>query len=69
VRAGAVKQADADKIIAAVREMRSKIPTWVWEAVDQLRQDIISGKVAVPLPTTQDQVAQLRKELGLGAVS
>jgi len=69
VRAGAVKQADADRIIAAVREMRSKIPTWVWEAVDQLKQDIISGKVTVPLPTTQDQVAQLRKELGLGAVS
>ncbi|AAL64689.1 sugar binding protein [Pyrobaculum aerophilum str. IM2] len=69
VRAGAVKQEDADKIVAAVREMRSKIPSWVWDAVNQLKQDIIAGKEQVPLPTTQDQVAQLRKELGLGVAS
>lgn len=69
IKAGAVRQEDAQKIIETVREMRSKIPAWIWDAIDMLRQDIISGKEKVPLPTTQDQVVQLRKELGLGRVS
>ena len=66
VSAGAVRREDADRIVTTVSDMRSKIPTWIWEAVDQLKQDIIAGKEKVPLPTTQDQVVQLRKELGLG---
>ncbi|ACB40566.1 BMP family lipoprotein [Pyrobaculum neutrophilum] len=65
IRAGAVKQEDAQRIIDTVKEMRSKIPTWVWEAVDKLRQDIVAGVEKVPLPTTQDQVVKLRRELGL----
>jgi basic membrane protein A len=69
IRAGAVKESDAQNIINTVKEMRSRIPQWIWGAVDQFKQDIISGKEKVPLPTTQDQVVQLRKELGLGAVS
>ncbi|ABL87654.1 nucleoside-binding protein [Pyrobaculum islandicum DSM 4184] len=69
IKAGAVRQEDAQKIIETVREMRSKIPAWIWDAIGMLRQDIISGKEKVPLPTTQDQVVQLRKELGLGRVS
>jgi len=69
IRAGAVKESDAQSIINAVKDMRSKIPQWIWEAVDQFKQDIIAGREKVPLPTTQDQVVQLRKELGLGAVS
>jgi basic membrane protein A len=69
IRAGAVKESDAQNIINTVKEMRSRIPQWIWEAVDQFKQDIISGKEKVPLPTTQDQVVQLRRELGLGAVS
>lgn len=68
VRAGAVRQEDAERIVATVREMRSKIPNWIWEAVDQLRQSIIAGAEKVPLPTTQEEVARLRKELGLGVV-
>jgi len=69
IRAGAVKESDAQNIINTVKEMRSRIPQWIWGAVDQFKQDIISGKEKVPLPTTQDQVVQLRKELGLGVVS
>lgn len=67
IRAGAVKQEDAQRIIDTVKEMRSKIPTWVWEAVDKLRQDIVAGVEKVPLPTTQDQVVKLRRELGLAS--
>jgi Uncharacterized ABC-type transport system, periplasmic component/surface lipoprotein len=69
IRAGAVKESDAQNIINTVKDMRSRIPQWIWEAVDQFKQDIISGKEKVPLPTTQDQVVQLRRELGLGVVS
>jgi basic membrane protein A len=69
IRAGAVRESDAQNIINTVKEMRSRIPQWIWEAVDQFKQDIISGKEKVPLPTTQDQVVQLRRELGLGVVS
>jgi basic membrane protein A len=68
IRAGAVKESDAQNIINTVKEMRSKIPTWIWEAVDKLKQDIVSGAEKVPLPTAQDQVVRLRKELGLGTV-
>jgi Uncharacterized ABC-type transport system, periplasmic component/surface lipoprotein, COG1744 len=68
IRAGAVKESDAQNIINTVKEMRSRIPQWIWEAVDKLKQDIVSGAEKVPLPTTQDQVVQLRKELGLGTV-
>jgi basic membrane protein A len=68
IKAGAVKESDAQNIIITVKEMRSKIPTWIWEAVDKLKQDIVSGAEKVPLPTAQDQVVQLRKELGLGTV-
>jgi basic membrane protein A len=68
IRAGVVKESDAQNIINTVKEMRSKIPTWIWEAVDKLKQDIVSGAEKVPLPTTPDQVVQLRKELGLGTV-
>jgi basic membrane protein A len=68
IRAGAVKESDAQNIINTVKEMRSKIPAWIWEAVDKLKQDIVSGAEKVPLPTAQDQVVQLRKELGLGTV-
>jgi basic membrane protein A len=68
IRAGAVKESDAQNIINTVKEMRSKIPTWIWEAVDKLKQDIVTGVEKVPLPTSQDQVVQLRKELGLGTV-
>lgn len=69
VSAGAVKASDAQTIINTVKEMRSKIPSWVWEAVDVLKQDIISGKEKVPLPTTQDEVNNLRRQLGLGVTS
>jgi len=67
VRAGAVRQEDAQNIVNTVRAMRSQIPSWVWEGVDVLKQDIISGREKVPLPTTQDEVNALRRELGLGA--
>ncbi|MFN3804650.1 MAG: hypothetical protein ACK4SY_06315, partial [Pyrobaculum sp.] len=68
VRAGAVRPEDAQRIIAAVKAMRGQIPSWIWEAVDRLKQDIMAGREQVPLPTTQEQVASLRRELGLGAV-
>ncbi|MEM1787713.1 MAG: BMP family protein [Pyrobaculum sp.] len=69
VRAGAVRQEDAERIISVVREMRSRIPSWIWDAVEELKQNIINGVEMVPLPTTQDEVNRLRRDLGLGVVS
>lgn len=65
IQAGAVKASDAQQIIQRVQQMRQSIPQWIWQAVDQLKQDIISGKVQVPLPTTRDQLLQYRQQLGL----
>ncbi|MGC8974216.1 MAG: BMP family lipoprotein [Thermoproteus sp.] len=65
IQAGAVKASDAQQIIQKVKQMRDSIPQWVWQAVDQLRQDIVSGKVQVPLPTTRDQLLRYRQQLGL----
>lgn len=65
IQAGAVKASDAQQIIQKVQQMRQSIPQWIWQAVDQLKQDIISGKVQVPLPTTRDQLLQYRQQLGL----
>lgn len=63
VSAGSVKQQEVQQIYRAVAEMRSSVPGWIWNAVDALKNDILSGKVQVPLPTTQQEVARLRAEL------
>ncbi|CCC81761.1 BMP family lipoprotein [Thermoproteus tenax] len=65
IQAGAVKASDAQNIINKVKEMRDSIPQWIWQAVDELKEEIISGKVQVPLPTTRDQLNYYRQVLGL----
>jgi len=65
IQAGTVKASDAQQIVQEVQQMRQSIPQWIWQAVDQLRQGIVSGEVQVPLPTTREQLLQYRQQLGL----
>jgi Uncharacterized ABC-type transport system, periplasmic component/surface lipoprotein len=65
IQAGTVKASDAQQIVQEVQQMRQSIPQWIWQAVDLLRQGIVSGEVQVPLPTTREQLLQYRQQLGL----
>ncbi len=47
-----------------VKEMREKIPKWIWDAVKELEQKIRSGQVKVPCPTTEQEIKYWRSVLG-----
>ncbi|MEZ0248226.1 MAG: BMP family protein [Thermoproteus sp.] len=65
VEEGVITQSQAQNITKIVAQMRSSIPSWIWDAVDTLKQEILSGQVVVPLPATQQEVQKYRAELGL----
>ncbi len=39
---------------------RKQVPDWIWQAVDKLQQEIISGQIKVPAPTTKDGIEKVR---------
>ncbi|NJF24699.1 BMP family protein [Thermococcus sp. Bubb.Bath] len=43
-----------------LEKTRSQVPDWIWQAVDELQQQIISGKIKVPAPTTKDGIEKIR---------
>jgi len=54
----------ADQITSAVQAMRNSIPSWIWQAVDELQGKISSGAVQVPLVQSQDLITYWRGILG-----
>ncbi len=53
-----------EEIKAKVKAMRDSIPSWIWDAVSQLENEIRTGKVQVPLPMTQQDIKHWRDLLG-----
>jgi len=51
-------------IKAAVKAMREAQPSWIWDAVDELADQIATGAVVVPLALTRDVVDYWRAILG-----
>jgi len=60
IGAGEITGKDKSRIIRNWKEMRGKIPDWIWDAVDELKQDIISGRVTVPTANTLDEMKEIR---------
>jgi len=52
------------QIRTRVEDMREAQPSWIWDAVEELENDIRTGAVEVPLATTEEAVASWRGILG-----
>ncbi|WP_461867013.1 BMP family lipoprotein [Thermococcus sp.] len=53
------------QLFETLKKTRAQIPDWIWKAVDQLQQDIISGKTVIPKATDKSQIEALRKSTSL----
>jgi len=50
------------QLLDYLNKTRQQVPAWIWDAVDQLQQEIVSGKIVVPKATSKAEIEQLRKE-------
>ncbi len=53
----------AQKVYNEIMKLRNSIPKDIWDKVMKLRQEIIEGKIKVPMPTKQN-IKELRKIYG-----
>ncbi len=53
----------AQKVYNEIMKLRNSIPKDIWDKVMKLRQEIIEGRVKVPMPTKQN-IKELRKVYG-----
>ena len=65
IGAGKIGAADKTKIVANWKKMRARIPAWIWEAVADLENQIISGKISVPNANTLDEMKAVRSRYPL----
>jgi hypothetical protein len=54
----------ADQIKSKVAAMRNNVPSWVWDAANELQNQITQNPNLVPLAMTKDAVDQWRTTLG-----
>ncbi|MEZ0394184.1 MAG: BMP family ABC transporter substrate-binding protein [Desulfurococcaceae archaeon] len=71
------KQVNATQILQTVQAMRSQIPSWIWDAVQSLRQQLIDNPAGVSvnnltfaqieamIPFDSTKIAQVRRQLGV----
>jgi len=43
-----------------LEQTRSQVPDWIWQAVNELKQEIISGKIKVPAPMDKQGIEAVR---------
>ncbi|WP_366938893.1 BMP family ABC transporter substrate-binding protein [Thermococcus sp.] len=56
------------QLLNYLNETRHQIPAWIWQAVDQLQQEIVSGKIVVPMAINKDEITQLRNAKNLSTM-
>ena len=56
---GAISEDDRASITENWLAMRSEIPSWIWDAVDELRSKIGSGEVVVPCGWCADTIKEI----------
>ncbi|WP_048148715.1 BMP family lipoprotein [Palaeococcus ferrophilus] len=49
-----------DELKQYLEDTRKQVPDWVWGAVDELKQKIISGEIKVPAPMDKDGIEAVR---------
>ena len=50
-----------DELIQFLEQTRKQVPDWIWQAVDDLQKQIVSGQIVVPKAMAKDQIELLRK--------
>jgi len=65
IDAGKITEADKGQIVANWKRMRGEIPSWIWDAVDDLEKQIVSGKISVPTANTLDEMKAVRSKYPL----
>jgi basic membrane protein A len=65
INAGKIGEWDKDQIVANWKRMRGEIPSWIWDAVDDLEKQIVSGKISVPNANTLDEMKAVRAKYPL----
>ncbi|MBO8174625.1 MAG: BMP family ABC transporter substrate-binding protein [Thermococcus sp.] len=49
-----------DELFAKLEETRKQVPDWIWQAVDELKQKILSGEIVVPKAMNKEQIEAIR---------
>jgi basic membrane protein A len=65
IDSGKIGEWDSDRIVANWKRMRGEIPSWIWDAADDLEKQIISGKISVPNANTLDEMKAVRSKYPL----
>jgi basic membrane protein A len=65
IDAGKITEGDKAQIVANWKRMRGEIPSWIWDAVDDLEQQIVAGKISVPNANTLDEMNAVRSKYPL----
>jgi len=65
VESGKITARDKRRIVANFKRMRALIPRWIWDAVDDLEKQIVSGAISVPTANTLDEMEAVRAKYTL----
>lgn len=50
-----------DELKQYLEQVRAQVPDWIWQAVDELKQKIISGEIKVPAPMDKSGIEKIRQ--------
>ncbi|GEM_PF-72053 len=67
VEEGVIKPEQEQDIVQKVKEIREALPSWIWEAVDELQKEILSGKIQVPAPMKKEEIEKFRVEYSVAS--
>jgi basic membrane protein A len=65
IGAGKITAQDKADIVSNWKNMRARIPSWIWNAVADLENQIISGKISVPNANTLEEMKAVRSKFPL----
>jgi basic membrane protein A len=64
IQAGTIKKEDRDAIHNKIKAARDSLPSYIWDAVKELEDQIREGKSNVPKPLTKDDMNKYRAIYG-----
>ena len=67
VEEGVIKPSQEQEIVQKVKAIREALPSWIWQAVNELKNEILTGKVKVPAPMTKEGIEKVRIEYSVAS--
>ncbi len=67
VEEGVIKPSQEQAIVQKVKEIRESLPSWIWQAVNELKEEILTGKVHVPAPMKKADIEKVRVEYSVAS--